>query len=592
MLNAEQEQAIATPGHVLLAACPGSGKTRTLMYKALHELSKRDSHRDFVVAITYTHRAADEIEERIARLGVNTEQLWVGTIHSFCLEWILRPYGVYHENLGRGFQVINSHEREMILERLCKPFSSQRVTFWDCEYYFDRDQLVLSCRDQRKHATVRTVLAAYFAELRGAKQIDFELILYFAYQLIQTQPTIAKVLSNLFPSVLVDEYQDTKRIQYDIVTSIVRAGAGKSELFVVGDPNQAIFTSLGGYAIEAQELQQMLDAPLTEMDLRLNYRSTARIIEYFGKYKVRDSEIEVASEETRPSSITFDSTTHRDDLPHKIAEIVRHNVETLGIPPNELCVLAPWWMHLAGMTRDLANRLPEYDFDGPGMVPFARDIDNFWYKLAKIALTDASPTLYMRRLRWATDVLRELHAAGATVEGITNRDLLRLSNSIDPQEPHGLEYLASYFEQLCGALQIDILLFESLATQYEAFFTSSRARIARMNGEGTPFIADIDAFRRVFRAKTGITVSTIHGVKGAEFDTVIAYGLLDGIVPHFSDLDQSRSANKLMYVIGSRARRHLHLVAERGRRQTNGTAYITTPVLRRCEFDYDVGLDH
>ena len=88
-LNLEQETAILHPSSVFLIACPGSGKTRTLTYKIAYELSRLASKRQFIVAITYTNRAADEIHERIEDLGVETSQLWIGTIHAFCLEWIL-----------------------------------------------------------------------------------------------------------------------------------------------------------------------------------------------------------------------------------------------------------------------------------------------------------------------------------------------------------------------------------------------------------------------------------------------------------------------------------------------------------------------
>src|SRR3546814_10287785 len=77
----------------------------------------------WVIAITYTHRAAEEIEERIERLGVDTDRLWIGTIHSFCLDWILRPYGLYHEALRHGFRIVDQHEeigRASCRERLCQ----------------------------------------------------------------------------------------------------------------------------------------------------------------------------------------------------------------------------------------------------------------------------------------------------------------------------------------------------------------------------------------------------------------------------------------------------------------------------------------
>ena len=132
-LNDEQEVAIREDGSVFLVACPGSGKTRTLTYKIASQLSKLQSDKQRVVAITYTHRAADEIHERIENLGVDTSQLWIGTIHSFCLEWILKPYAVYHDALKYGFRVINSHDTERILTELCTPqpcyFPTSRSAF-------------------------------------------------------------------------------------------------------------------------------------------------------------------------------------------------------------------------------------------------------------------------------------------------------------------------------------------------------------------------------------------------------------------------------------------------------------------------------
>ena len=117
-LNQEQKAAIYTNDNVLLIACPGSGKTRTLIYKIAYELSKMTSSKQFVIAITYTNTAAEEIKERVEILGVDTTQLWIGTIHSFCLHWILRPYYLYLDNLKNGFTVVNSYDSEEIITKL------------------------------------------------------------------------------------------------------------------------------------------------------------------------------------------------------------------------------------------------------------------------------------------------------------------------------------------------------------------------------------------------------------------------------------------------------------------------------------------
>ena len=137
-LNAEQSIAIIDDNNILLVACPGSGKTRALTYKIAFELSKLTNEKKYIIAITYTNRAADEIRERIELLGVASKQLWIGTIHSFCLEWILRPYSLYLPELKKGFRVINSFDSETIITEICNEFNDNnnlsgrnRIRYWD-----------------------------------------------------------------------------------------------------------------------------------------------------------------------------------------------------------------------------------------------------------------------------------------------------------------------------------------------------------------------------------------------------------------------------------------------------------------------------
>ena len=266
-LNPEQAAAVIEPSSIFLIACPGSGKTRTLTYKIAYELSRRTDKR-IVVAITYTHRAADEIQERIEDLGVDTSGLWIGTIHAFCLEWILKPYGIYSSDLAQGYRVIDTHDRERLLERLCAPYKG--VTHWDCDYYVTETGYQLGCPDSRKHPTIQQVLNAYFDELSENRQIDFELILWHAYTLVRDRAHIAVLLSRVFSHILVDEYQDTKEIQYSLVTSILRAGCGHTKTLIVGDPNQAIYGTLGGYAMPVEEFRTRAGIPIKELALSLN----------------------------------------------------------------------------------------------------------------------------------------------------------------------------------------------------------------------------------------------------------------------------------------------------------------------------------
>lgn len=587
-LNPEQEAAILDLESVFLVACPGSGKTRTLTYKIAYELSRLQSNKQFIVAITYTNRAADEIHERIENLGVDTSKLWIGTIHSFCLEWILKPYKIYHENLNKGFRVIDLYERERIFEELCKPYVNPKITFWDCDYYFTETEYKLSCPHQNKHNCLHEILDKYFKILNENRKIDFELILFYAYQLITSHPSINRILGQLFSFVLIDEYQDTKKIQYSIVTAILKASQGQTKTFLAGDPNQAIYQSLGGYPIAFDEFKAMSCTNIKKYELSKNYRSSKRIIEYFENFRVEETGIEAASSiKDYPSSISYNDTISTQNLEEELVRLIRYSIESVGISPHDVCVLAPQWMHLASMTRHLVASMPEYSFDGPGMVPFARDIENFWYKLSKIALTQSSPGMYVRRLRWAGEILNDLASEGVNVSHLTRKSLLRECNEIQIEETDGLIYLYNFFETLFVNLSIKFHLFPLLQEHHTAFFESSQSRVARLKEDGNDFIGDIESFRKVFKNRTGITISTIHGVKGAEFDVVIAYALLEGMVPHFNDPQGQVSARKLLYVIGSRARKNLHLISEKGRARGCYNQYVATYKLAACDFVYN-----
>jgi superfamily I DNA/RNA helicase len=588
-LNEEQAEAVLEDGSVFLIACPGSGKTRTLTYKIAYELSRLNSDRKFVIAITYTHRAADEIQERIEDLGVDTSRLWIGTIHAFCLEWIIKPYGLYESALANGYRIIDQHERETLLEELCKPYAAQRISYFDCGYHFVPGGYQLECPDANKHGTLHVIQEQYFQRLSEKHLIDFELLLWYSYKLVERLPEISRLLSHMFAIVLVDEYQDTKQIQYSIIGSILMAGAGKTRLFMVGDPNQSIFGSLGGYPIAVADLRQITGIPIKERELSRNYRSSSRLIDYFGNFNVFNTTVTPAGVAANyPSRISYNTMVMRQDVIGEVARLVTYSIGTAGVPPSEICILAPQWPYLAAMTRGLSAMLPQYEFDGPGMVPFARDTENFWYKLARIALSEPSPHMYVRRLRWASETLSELSQVGFHLSGLSSKDLLRICNTIKINEINGLNFLREFFVEICKQLSIPFQNVPHLKEHYDAFFESSARRLQRLANDGVQGVEELQFFRKAFQNRSGITVSTIHGVKGGEFDVVIAFSLLEGMVPHFSDPNPKDSANKLLYVVGSRARKNLHLISESGRNRGRYGVYHATGCLTRIPYQYDL----
>ncbi|MDE5419781.1 ATP-dependent helicase [Labilibaculum sp. DW002] len=591
-LNREQEDAIFEEDSVFLVACPGSGKTRTLTYKIAYELSRIESKKQFIVAITYTNTAADEIKERVELLGVDIKQLWIGTIHAFCLDWIIKPYGLYHDRLKTGYSIIDPFESEKILTELCEPYKSLKVSYYDCDYIAMPSGCKMLSEDGSKTPYIKKVLIEYGRILRENRQIDFELILHYTNQLILKKPLISVILSNLFKFILIDEYQDTKEIQYHIISSVLKSGRGKTKALIVGDPNQSIYETMGGYPIVKEDLEELIGYKLRKYNLSSNYRSSSKIIEYFDYYKTSDNDIIAGGKNHDYNSIiTYNNAIDESNLEDEIVDLIRYNINECKISPNEICVAAPQWYPLAKITRNLITKLPEYSFNGPGMAPFARNLDNFWYKVGRIALTEPDPRIYIRRLRWSAELIEELFDLGVDVNKITNKNFLRFCNSLEINKESGLEYLEVFFFNVSVYFSFEIKSIQRLNDDYNAFFEGATSRIKRAKEENNNTTTEsLDNFKKVFKPREGIKVTTIHGTKGEEYDTVIGFGLVNDWVPHFTDDNGDANSSKMLYVLSSRARKNLHLFSERGRsvhRKYAPEGKPPTPCLGEYDFEYD-----
>ncbi|PLW01596.1 UvrD-helicase domain-containing protein [Corynebacterium ulcerans] len=566
-LNEEQRRAIEHEGDVLLVACPGSGKTRTLIYKLAAELEKIKTHREFVIALTYTHAAAEEIRDRIEDMGIETDQLWVGTIHSFCLQWIIKPYSIYHPELKNGMTVIDTVDRENLLDEIAKPLGLKNGHY-DCKYYATDDDFIVDHQlPEQKRTIVDQIVIEYHRRLRSMGKIDFEMMLKYSSDLIRDHQPLAPRLASMIRLIGIDEYQDTRDIQYRIVARILRSGEGTS-LFLVGDPNQSIFSSLGGVAYSREELEKLTDRPVAKFDLIKNYRSSSQIVEYFSEFAVEPIVIQAAGELANwQGDLVHDSSIHRNDLVVYISKIINYNIRHLGISTSGICIVAPWWIHLSSLTRSLVESLHEYDFNGPGLSPFGENRDNFWYKVARLALTDPSPDLYIRRRRWAKEVLDLLIESGEISQDTEIRDVLKSVNEITIDSSLGDEYLYQFFSLFLKKLDVNLNPNGEIFQQGQSFKLRMKRRLERICNEEGVDLNQVEVFRKVFRPSSGITISTIHGIKGKEFETVIAFGLLEGIVPHFTDPPhlQVDNAKKMLFVTGSRAKKNLYLLSERGR---------------------------
>lgn len=584
-LNDEQKLAVQQDGNVLLTACPGSGKTRVIIHKLAYEVSRlEESSKKRIAAVTFTVRASEEIFRRLNALGINSERIWSGTLHAFCLEWIMKPYSCYLPELKNGFSIADETFCSDLISELKEKYELQQID--PVNLRFNRDGSFVESKSVQKK-----LLKEYHEILKEKKLIDFELLLYYSYLILTTYPKIQRTLSNLFKLICVDEYQDTQDLLYAIICTIIQTGNGNTSLFLVGDTDQAIYASLGGVAKSIKEIQAELNGmPITPLTLTGNYRSSQRVIDFYRHFQTQSIEIEaVGSNAAKEGLITLNDTIHCSKIVDEIARLIQCSLHS-GIAEDEICVLVPQWWLITSVSKKLRATLPDVNFDASGLAPMSRNRENIWYKLSRLFLTEPNPKIYSSRYRWATELIENFRVITNTefIEKYRiERNLLRLINTIKSDEAEGIDYLVDCFDQFLLAVEIEYIKYPQLVEDRKRFFDNIESRL---NDPDFKVPSDIQSFKSFYREMTGVIINTCVGVKGEEFETVIAYGLLYGYIPHWNDIfsgNATEAAKKLMYVICSRAKTNLHLISETGRTTRRGDALTITPELASKVFEYD-----
>ncbi|MGR5962013.1 hypothetical protein ACT7DN_11280 [Bacillus paranthracis] len=170
--------------------------------------------------------------------------------------------------------------------------------------------------------------------------------------------------------------------------------------------------------------------------------------------------------------LLFDKCTHKNNLVEKIAEIIQEKLKS-GIPPHEICVLAPQWTFLTSIVRKLKSHLPDIPLDAPGLTVLPRDRDNFWYKLTRIILSPRDPNRFLIRMKWAKEILEELIALDVMSINLDSdrcRKFLKIVNSLDVKNQDAIGFLGEAFKQVFVRLEIDYSLNKLLIEQWDSFF--------------------------------------------------------------------------------------------------------------------------
>lgn len=284
-LNLPQKQAVETVnGPLLILAGAGSGKTRVITYRIANLIKNHNVHPNQILAVTFTNKAADEMKKRSLSLLGNLEQEpFIKTFHSLCL-YLLRREGKAL-GIGSNFTIYDSDMQESLIKEILKSkeidtkefkpavlaniFSKSKDSFLTAEEYAKKAE------DDNTSRLIANTFLSYEMEKQKRNALDFGDLILKTVILFRDFPVILEKYQRLWKYVMVDEYQDTNKIQYHLVKALSELN---KNICVVGDDDQSIYSWRG--ADISNILNFHKDYPeATIVKLEENYRSTKTIIE-------------------------------------------------------------------------------------------------------------------------------------------------------------------------------------------------------------------------------------------------------------------------------------------------------------------------
>lgn len=294
-LNDVQRAAVtAVDGPVLVVAGPGSGKTRVLTYRVAHLIESGVAPWE-ILALTFTNKAAREMKERIEKVvGDKADKVWAGTFHSIFAR-ILRVEA-HHLGYPSNFTIYDSDDSASLIRTIIKEMNLQPETYnvnairarissaksnLKTPTLYARDQELMQEDLLNKRPQTQEIYEKYMARCKRAGAMDFDDLLYRMFELLHTNPQgVREKYQQRFRFVLVDEFQDTNHLQYEIVKKLVHYEGSPRNICVVGDDAQSI------YAFRGATIQNMLDfeQDFQQYGIRIykleqNYRSTSHIVQ-------------------------------------------------------------------------------------------------------------------------------------------------------------------------------------------------------------------------------------------------------------------------------------------------------------------------
>ena len=624
-LNPAQREAVEAPdGPLLILAGPGSGKTRVITHRIAYLIRVRGVRPHRIMAVTFTNKAARAMTERLSRLvSAALPDLTMGTFHAICAR-ILRKDGqaigieprfvIYDDQdqislIKRTMQALNLDPKQFAPASIATAISAAKShTFSPTDYaqrsrsYFDE--------------VVGRVYEQYQKLLDDSNAVDFDDLLMKTVHLFRKNPDVLDRYQSRYLHLLVDEFQDTNTVQYDLIKLL---GGKHRNICVVGDPDQSIYS--WRYADIRNILSFERDFPDARVIvLEQNYRSTGKILEtasqVISSNKQRKLKKLWTENEAGEPVAVIETYTEQEEAQFVVNEIERL-VDKGEAKLSDFAVM----YRTNAQSRALEEAFVRYG------TPYKLVAGTRFYERREVKDILA----YLRVIQNTSDNVSLLRIINAPQRGIGDQTQAKLSawansaglpifeilsmvgraESTDKAQPtfspgitRTLVSFTSTIEELVeksrqiGLVELLDLLLERIAyKQYllaepqgeERWETVMELRtvaeeyrdMAPLDGlsaflEGIALVSDVDSLDE---STPSVTLITLHQAKGLEFPIVFMVGMEEGLLPHFRSLDdptQMEEERRLAYVGITRAKKKVYLVRA-FRRTLMGRSNVTSP---------------
>ena len=577
-LSEKQKKAVFSKAEsIYVKASAGSGKTRVLTERVRYLLSQTDKK---ILALTFTNKAGEEIKERLSDIENINEKFFIGTFHSFC-QTILenRIHLLGYEEMPHIFE--NENDRLELIEKSIQQIPSfassyaeqdkkqqkgfryralnfisevKRMLITDIESHTEDEETILLYRE-------------YQDILRNQNAIDYDDLLLLAYKIFSEFPKIASLYRRSFFAICVDEAQDLNNAQYQFLKALTNEDF--KNVMMVGDPNQAIF-HFNGSSPDYMDRKFVKDFNPKIIELSENYRSSKAVLNVANKLIPNSESIEgIAKEGIFKLYKIANENSEAKWVTTKIKEIIslKTNKEIEGeINYEKIAILARNKYLFKPLEKEfLKVDLPYYYKMTPGALKFESNIMQIFDLALKVKLNPSDNLHLIRLLKLLSLNLEnniEFPKIITQLEESEKKKILELVDSLDEDGHNFIKKIENYKNKISESNDNEKKMIfndiDELLKHWHIYAKNTdnkslhQFKNAMALGKTHP-IAE----------HKGITLSTVHTMKGQEFDIVFIIGMDDETFPDYravraGGVELTQEKNNL-YVALTRAKRWLYV---------------------------------